>query len=174
MEPFNPQITEDFLPKVEQLEFQSLENEYLKVLLWSAAIRCMIFLLILGGAYLFKSSVIPLFLVYVVALWYAIYVVWTFTNTVKGFQHKGYALRAKDIVYKTGWLWKSITTTPFNRVQHISIDQGPIERQFNLARLKVFTAGGSSSDLSIPGLYLETANELKEFIVRKTQEDEEE
>jgi len=59
-------------------------------------------------------------------------------------------------------------------VQHLRIDQGPIERKFNLSRLKIFTAGGNSSDLSIPGLDPITSNKLKQFIVAKTGMDEEE
>ena len=85
-----------------------------------------------------------------------------------------YALRERDIVYKSGWLWKQMTTAPFNRVQHVSIDQGPIERQFNLSKLKIFTAGGGASDLTIPGLDPTTANDLKEFIVKKTLASDEE
>ena len=50
----------------------------------------------------------------------------------------------------------------------MSIDQGPIERQFGLSKLKIFTAGGGASDMSIPGLDPETANALKEYIVSKT------
>ena len=83
-------------------------------------------------------------------------------------------MRSKDIVYRSGWLWRSTTTAPFNRVQHVMIDQGLIERQFQLSKLKIFTAGGSGSDLTIPGLNPETANTLKEFIVKKTTADEEE
>ena len=45
---------------------------------------------------------------------------------------------------------------------------------FNLAELKVFTAGGASSDLSISGLSPETAARIKDFIVIKTGIDEEE
>jgi membrane protein YdbS with pleckstrin-like domain len=45
----------------------------------------------------------------------------------------GYAIREKDITYQSGWLWKSMTTIPFNRVQHCDIRQGLIDRQFGLA-----------------------------------------
>lgn len=103
-----------------------------------------------------------------------VYFLWSLLATIKGFHYKSYALREKDIVYNTGWLWRRVTTVPFNRVQHVSIDQGPVERNFDLSKLKIFTAGGNASDMTIPGLRPETANYLKEFIVKKTLADEEE
>ena len=73
-----------------------------------------------------------------------------------------------------GLIWYSSTVIPFNRVQHCEISQGPIERLFKLSELKIFTAGGASSDMSVPGLNPETAHRLKEYIVIKTGMDEEE
>lgn len=109
-----------------------------------------------------------------ITLLFILYYCWSFYATIRGYEHKLYALREKDVVYKTGWLWRHMTTVPFNRVQHVSIDQGPVERNFNLSKLKIFTAGGTASDMTIPGLRPETAEFLKEFIVKKTQSDEEE
>ena len=174
MEAFNPQIMNHELPKVEQLVFQPLEKDYLRVLIWSAIIRNLIFGFILLVASFSMPYDVPELLIKLVFAWFAIYVIWTFVSTIQGFKHKAYALRDKDIVYKSGWLWKSMTTTPFNRVQHITLDQGPIERQFKLSRIKVYTAGGAASDLTIPGLRPNTAEEIKDFIVKKTQMDEEE
>lgn len=110
---------------------------------------------------------------YITMILYGAYTAWSIIATTKRFASKSYALREKDIVYKSGWLWQHVTTVPFNRVQHVSIDQGPIERNFNLSKLKIFTAGGSASDITIPGLRPETADYLKEFIVKKTQDEEE-
>ncbi len=58
-------------------------------------------------------------------------------------------------------------TIPFNRIQHTEISRGPIERKYELSTLKIYTAGGSTSDLSIPGLEAEEAEQLKEFVAKK-------
>ncbi len=89
-----------------------------------------------------------------------------------GYRRRAYALRTRDITYKKGWLYKSMITLPFNRIQHTEVSQGPVERKFRLATLKIFTAGGSSSDLAIPGLDQETAQELREFIAGKAALDD--
>jgi len=59
---------------------------------------------------------------------------------------------------------------PFKRIQHSEVTQGPVDRFFNLAKLRVFTAGGSGSDLTIPGLKLEEANKLKTLITARITE----
>ena len=45
---------------------------------------------------------------------------------------------------------------------------------FNLSEISLYTAGGSGSDLSIPGLTHEKANALKNFITNRVATDEEE
>jgi len=45
---------------------------------------------------------------------------------------------------------------------------------FNLHTLEIFTAGGGKSDLAIPGLEGDTAQQIKEFLVKKTAIAEEE
>lgn len=90
---------------------------------------------------------------------------------LKEFPKRAYALRQRDITYRKGWIFHSITSVPFNRIQHTEINQGPLDRAFNLASLSIYTAGGSASDLAIPGLPYEEARRLREFIGKKSAED---
>ncbi len=83
------------------------------------------------------------------------------------FPKRGYALRDQDITYAEGWLFHSVITIPFNRIQHSEVSEGPLERRFKLSTLKIYTAGGSSSDLSIPGLEKEEAQLLRDYISKK-------
>jgi membrane protein YdbS with pleckstrin-like domain len=92
----------------------------------------------------------------------------------KVFAIKQYALRKHDVIYTSGWIIRNTTVLPFNRVQHVEIKHGPIDRMFGLSSLKIFTAGGSQSDMVIPGLERERAQRIKELIVNKTGQDEEE
>ena len=81
-----------------------------------------------------------------------------------GFSRKAYLLRDHDLVYRTGYIMQKTTAIPKNRIQHVEIRQGVLLRIFKLSKLVVFTAGGSSSDLSISGLEPEVAEKLKEHI----------
>lgn len=84
-----------------------------------------------------------------------------------GYRKRSYALRERDLTYKKGWIFSTMITIPFNRIQHTEISRGPIERKFDLSTLKIYTAGGSTSDLSIPGLETDEAEQLKEFVAKK-------
>ncbi len=91
-----------------------------------------------------------------------------------GYYYMGYALRERDIIFKKGIFFRKTTMIPFNRIQHCEVKNGPIDRMLDLATLKIFTAGGHSSDLEIPGLHPEKAQLIKQFIIGRTVHDEEE
>ncbi len=84
-----------------------------------------------------------------------------------GFFKKGFALREKDVSYKRGIIFQTITTIPLSRIQHSEVVRGPLDRFFGLSSVKIYTAGGNSSDVVIPGLALENAEKVREFINAK-------
>ena len=86
---------------------------------------------------------------------------------------KGVALRERDIVYRSGLIWRKMVIIPFNRIQHVEVSSGPLQRKFGLASVKLFTAGGSSVDLKIDGLSTERAEQIRAFIASKIEDAEE-
>ncbi|MEN8794531.1 MAG: PH domain-containing protein, partial [Flavobacteriales bacterium] len=68
------------------------------------------------------------------------------------FRNKKYRLFDKNLTYQEGVLVHNETVVPFSRIQHVEIDEGPLERYFSLATLSVYTAGDSGKDLKISGL----------------------
>ena len=73
-----------------------------------------------------------------------------------------------DAIYKSGLISETTTIIPFNRVQHVALHQGFISRKLGLASIELFTAGGSSSDLEIPGLLLADAQIIKIWFPKKS------
>lgn len=157
------------LPEVKSAEFHGIEKKYLRVSQISSSIfflalaigACCIILFsdeIDKGIFEFGVSLGPIVVFWLVRLFYL----------GKAFPRKRYSLREKDIIYSRGLLWQTRTSIPFNRIQHAEVKQGPIERIFKLHSLKVYTAGGDSSDLVIPGLSEENASRIKEYIMGKT------
>jgi len=169
----NPDIDIDTLPKIDSSLFNHLDYKYKNVLV----IKSIIFSIVLLAGYFtfyFLGSVKNSQVVHLlILLFLAIIVTSNIILTVLGFKKKLYKLRKHDLIYKSGILWTSETSVPFVRVQHSEVIQGPIERIFGLAKLKLYTAGGSTSDLSVPGLKPDTAEELKDFITKRIQEEEE-
>jgi membrane protein YdbS with pleckstrin-like domain len=94
-----------------------------------------------------------------------------FRLTYLTFKNKAYAIREHDILYQTGWLRKSLHVCPYNRIQHCSVDAGVFERNLGISKLKIYTAGGDASDIVIPGLTPEEANNMRELIIQKNQKE---
>ena len=86
---------------------------------------------------------------------------------IKKSQVKGVALRDFDIAYQSGLFWRKTVIVAFNRVQHVEVSSGPLQRKFGLASIKFFTAGGSSVDLSVDGLTAGRAEQMRAFIATK-------
>lgn len=165
----NTQIQLTALPSLEAVEYQSLERNYLKVsyygrLITWTVILGLLFSVITMSGFLFTDTTTA-FAIFGFGFCLAAFSFWL---VKKGFEIKGFYLREKDISYREGFIFRTITTIPFNRIQHCEITQGPIERRYDLKTLQVFTAGGQSSDLTIPGLKAEEAQRLKEYITTRT------
>ncbi len=169
----NPQIPIEELPSVKEVRFQRPAAAYIRVSYISTAI--FLAFLLAGLAFLLLIPALRgvtvlglgVFTLGLPALWLVLAVL-GFWLTYRAFQIMGYALRERDIIFRKGVIFRSVTTIPFNRVQHCEVQQGPIERLFGLSSLEIFTAGGQSSDLKIPGLRMEQAEQMKAFIMGKT------
>ncbi len=77
---------------------------------------------------------------------------------------RGYALAEERLRVVRGILFHSDTVVPFGRVQHIDVNQGPLERAFDIATLTVHTAGSHNASVHLPGLKHETAMDMRETI----------
>ena len=70
-----------------------------------------------------------------------------------------------------GFVFKTRTVVPINRVQHVDTNQGPIYRKYGLSSVKISTAATTHE---IPALDDETATEVRNKIsqlVRQVKED---
>jgi membrane protein YdbS with pleckstrin-like domain len=85
---------------------------------------------------------------------------------------RSYAMREHDILFQDGLFWQKTTAVAFNRIQHIDLTHGPVERKYKIASLKFFTAGGSSVDLKIPGLPEKDAEQIRTLILSKINPNE--
>ncbi|MEO0325809.1 MAG: PH domain-containing protein [Myxococcota bacterium] len=56
---------------------------------------------------------------------------------------------------------------PVDRMQHLDVEAGPLERLFGLTSLHVFTAGGSGATFSLPGLHPARAQALRAALLAR-------
>lgn len=76
----------------------------------------------------------------------------------------GYLLRDDDLLFRRGIMFQRFVSVPYGRMQLVDINRGPLMRAFGLAELKFVTAAASSG-VVIPGLRLETAEQLRDHLV---------
>ncbi len=86
-------------------------------------------------------------------------------------QARGYHMSDDRLRVVRGLLWRSDTVVPFGRVQHIDVDQGPIERFFDIATLTLHTAGSHNASVHLPGLNHTIATEIREEIRQHIRRD---
>ena len=76
-----------------------------------------------------------------------------------------YAVREQDVSKQSGLIFRKLSCQPILRVQHVELNRGPLERWAGLASLQVFSAGGEMYTFEIPGLELEKAQKIRQFIL---------
>ena len=162
----NQQIDVNMLPRVGHVDFLKPEKAYLRLTI----IKSIVFWIFMFGIFSLCISAARYnyeeYLNYARIIFYPL-AISSIILTWISYYRRGHALRDHDIIYKEGVLFKDTTTISFNRVQHCEVSQGPLDQMFDVFTLKVFTAGGQSSDLEIPGLNEQVAEGLKEFIIGK-------
>ena len=161
----NPQISPDELPDAASVDWQPMHKSMRTQWLIGNAIPITIVTI---GLILFNvlpdASLFPVWISIGVFLTITLpLLIWPFIAVPR----LGFAARDKDILYKSGVFFASVTAVPFNRVQHVETSHGPMDRRFGTANLQLFTAGGTRGDLSIKGMDADTAEKLRVFILEK-------
>jgi uncharacterized protein len=167
----NPQVPLAGLPSAAEVSWARLRPAYL----WADLIGLWLGRLLVLGVFWGYTYFTPNFPAElrqgIAGLWIFLLLASTVVRCL-GFRIKGYAVRRHDLMYRSGLLFRRVTVVPFNRIQHSEIQQGLIERQFGLSQLSVFTAGGSQSDLAIPGLAWDEAERIRNFLSQKAADEE--
>ena len=167
----NPEISQEDLPRVSSITWQRMDEKFIRLLLFQAAIAVTIVSAGIGGLQIifdvaFAEENIDFSLA---GLWLLVPIIGLpgFLWPLVSVPRKGYAIRDKDIIYKSGVFWHTVTAIPFNRIQHVEKSSTPLERRLELATLQLFTAGGSGGDLKIHGLSAVDSEKLRVFILDK-------
>jgi len=168
----NSVLIPENLPEIKKETFTQLDKKYLKIIY----IRLFVFALILTVLFItfliISENNPPLFVIILICSTLVLLLGFSGIISILGFSKKGFLVREKDVSYQKGLITYKLTTVPFNRIQHVEVNQGILAKLFHLSAVKIYTAGGTSSDLSIPGLPVEDAQKLKAFLSEKISEHE--
>lgn len=165
----NETIDTTQLPKFEEVTFTKLHAAYWKVLL----INIGVLFLLIGLASALMVWNIPELEAYQLQIGAGILVIYGLLLLCYriGFQKKGFAFRMHDVLFRQGVIATNTMVIPYNRIQHVSLHEGIVSRMFGLAKIEIFTAGGHSSDLEIPGIEKQQAENIKQLLMGKIQKE---
>jgi membrane protein YdbS with pleckstrin-like domain len=168
----NKEIDIQGLPSIEDIHFNKIEKKYLWVLLTRIFIPIIIINSI--GIYLYVTGKInfPPRIFILASIGINALFLFRVTVLLAAFKTRAYALREKDITYQLGLLVFKQTTVSVNRIQHIELNQSFLMKLMNLCSLKIYTAGGSQSDLSIAGITKEKGEEIKAHLTTNLSQHE--
>ena len=168
MEDFtNETIDTTQLPKFEEVVFSVLLPNYWKVTLISLAVFFLVLGIGVGLVIYFNEDLSPF--VSQVSIVLAVLVLLVLFFSRISFKKKGFAFRTHDVLFRHGIIATNTLVIPYNRVQHVALHEGLISRFFGLAKIQIFTAGGASSDIEIPGIAKEQAENIKQLLMGKIQ-----
>ena len=175
----NPEVPPDALPNADDLDWQPLHPRFVRRLQTGALLRIAVLAAAAAAIHFFASSadagpVIRAVAGVLPAMWTVVAVLsaWALIWPMIAVPRRGYVVREKDILHRSGVLWRSVKAVPFNRVQHTKTDSGPLDRRFGLANLSVFPAGAGGHTIS--GLGADTAEELRVYVSARIEAESDE
>ena len=83
---------------------------------------------------------------------------------LRRYQARGYDMGTDRLRVVRGIMFHSDTVVPFGRIQHIDVNQGPLQRLYDIATLTVHTAGTHNASVHLPGLANADAMAMREEI----------
>ncbi len=163
----NEKIDTTQLPRYESVPLTALHPNYWKELLVARGLLVLVLTIALVLALIFIEELSDYR--WIVSTVFAIFIVLLLLITNIAYKKKAYAFRNHDVIFRSGIIATNTMVIPYNRVQHVVLHEGWIARFFGLAKIEIFTAGGLSSDLEIPGIAKEEAENIKQLLMGKIQ-----
>ena len=124
---------------------------------------------VIGAGVLEGAQLLPMGSVIVPVL--VAYIFMAFVVPKRKYRHWGYDMGSDRLRIVRGYMFYHDTIVPFGRIQHIDVDQGPIDRRYGLATLTVHTAGNHNSTVALPGLLHADALAMREAIRAAIRQD---
>lgn len=155
------------IPKFETVEYSKLEASYWNVKLIYFAIIYLLVIAVAVVAFNNLDDVYPLRYQILAGISLLFLIILGLQRI--GFKKKAFAFRNHDVIFQYGIIATKTIIIPYNRVQHVAVHEDMVSYHFGLVKLEVFTAGESSSDINIPGLKKDHAENIKQLLVSKIQ-----
>ena len=158
----NEPISTDRLPTLAADSFVSVDPRYVRASLVGYFFAAV--LIVVGSLVVISWAERPIIPV-TIGVSLLLFVVFGAVLKVFECQRLAYQLREHDLSLRSGVINHHVESLPFSRVQHVTVNRGPVERALGLATLQVSSAG---PDITIPGLTEADAARIKALVTERT------
>jgi membrane protein YdbS with pleckstrin-like domain len=141
---------------------------------WSAAMACTPAVLgasvfVVGATLARSPATIVLWIGWMLLLAAVAAYVWKYPPARH--RHLRYRIDEVGITIRDGVFWRSWSALPRVRIQHTDVSQGPLQRRYGVAELKLYTAGSRFTRIDLPGLEHAVALALRDELQRDANDD---
>jgi len=161
-------INQSYKPVIATAEFQRLDPRTIplwrlsNLLGWSIVI---ILLIVTTIALMLRFDLPAIAVISAWSLLLALIVWLTWFRPPRLYNSWRYRIDDRVLETRSGLLVEVSRLLPLNRLQHVDLHRGPLERMFGLASLVLHTAGTHSASITIPGLDSDTASRLRDHLI---------
>ena len=162
----NSEINLPDLPKFEVVELKPISQKYG----WVVAFNWFVFSVIFLGAFLIFNIVEPYFFgIYFKYVFLAavLFLIVNYMIGYFGFFKRKFAMRTHDIIYQYGLIKSTTIIIPYNRIQHVNLEESWLSRILEIKSISIFTAGQDNGDVKIHGLDKILSEKINQHILNK-------
>ena len=146
------------------MDAQHVDPNTIAVWRWHAALTASVLALpLIGFALRAPSASWMLLPIAYVAI--AAYCIWVLPSA--HYEALKFSVDDHGISIERGIFWRSRIALPRIRVQHSDVSQGPLQRRFGVATLKLYTAGSRFTKIELPGLTHDDALALRDALIAR-------
>ncbi|WP_448606823.1 PH domain-containing protein [Paenimyroides ceti] len=158
------------LPQYQQTILTPVSQKYIKVVYFNIVLANLIFIGLAAIAVYFldKEEIDQYHILIAVAT--IVLIILNTVFSIVSFKRKSFAFRTHDVIYRSGILSEINEIIPYNRLQHVVLKQGFLSRMLGLATIEMFTASSTNKQVAIPGIERQKAENIKDLLLNKIQE----
>lgn len=154
------------LPNFEEVKFQPISRKYGWIVAFNWLVFTLIFLTAILVLNIFQPEIFGNYFIYIFSA-AILFLTINYIVSYFAFFKRKFALRTHDIMYQHGLIKSNTIIIPFNRIQHVDLEEGWLSRVLDLKSISIYTAGQNNGDIKIHGLEKEISEKINQLILNK-------
>ncbi|MCL2912694.1 PH domain-containing protein [Shewanella corallii] len=141
-------------------------DAYVTMVSWVSSLGVLLVFSVVSALLYLRATITSPQLIMLISLMFFIGVLFIIVIHLQAKQLQ-YAVFPYEFMIRKGLFWRSTIAMPYTRLQHVSLEQNPVERKFKLFTLKCFSAGSGSAEIELPGLSTQVAEQLRQHLLKQ-------